>query len=131
MRPTNHRRCPYPKRWPYLLAGLALLLSGLVWLAATSDLLRYAVGQRPSWTQQPPFSLGLVRMGFWFYVVLATYVYICVRTHQVHIPMGSVLVLLGISSTTGLAAAFVDKQKNASSQSSRTSLLSATNNIRT
>jgi hypothetical protein len=114
---------PYPKRWPYLLGGFALLLAALVWLAATSDLLRYAVGQRPSAPQKSPFSLALVQMAFWFYLVLAAYVYICVSTHQVHIPMGSVLGLLGISSTTGLAAVFVDKQKDASSQSQRNSLL--------
>ena len=114
---------PYPKRWPYLLAGFALLLAALVWLAATSDLLRYTVGQRPSGPHKSPFSLALVQMAFWFYFVLAAYVYICVSTHQVHIPMGSVLGLLGISSTTGLAAVFVDKQKDANSQSQRNALL--------
>jgi hypothetical protein len=113
---------PYPKRWPYLLGVFALLLGALLWLAATSDLLRYAVGERPSLPQMSPFSLGLVQMAFWFYLVLAAYVYICVSTHQVHIPMGSVLGLLGISSTTGLAAVFVDKQKDTNSQSQRNSL---------
>src|SRR5271156_7072157 len=49
---------------------------------------------------------------------LSAYVYICASTHQAHIPMGSVLGSLDISSTTGLAAVFVDKQKNASSQNS-------------
>jgi hypothetical protein len=62
-------------------------------------------------------------MAFWFYLVVAAYVYICVSTLQSHIPMGSVLGLLGISSTTGLAAVFVDKQKNASSQNQRNVLL--------
>src|SRR5260370_8990277 len=34
-------------------------------------------------------------------------------TKQAQVPMGSVLGLLGISATTGLAGVFVDKQKNA------------------
>jgi hypothetical protein len=117
------RIIPYPEKWPYLLAGFVVLLAALVWLAATSDLLRNAVGQRPSLPQKSPFSLALVQMAFWFYLVLAAYVYICVSTHQVHIPMGSVLGLLGISSTTGLAAVFVDKKKEADSQRERNSLL--------
>jgi hypothetical protein len=52
-------------------------------------------------------------MAFWFCLSLAAYVYICLMTRQAHVPMGSVLGLLGISSTTGLAAVFVDKQKSA------------------
>jgi hypothetical protein len=114
---------PYPKSWPFLLAGFVVLLAALVWLAATTDLLRYAVGKRPTLPEKSPFSLGLLQMALWFYLALAAYVYICVSTHQIHIPMGSVLGLLGISSTTGLAAVFVDKGKEASSQNQRTSLL--------
>jgi len=114
---------PYPTFWRYLLAGFAILLAALIYLSARTDLLRYVVGKRPSPPQRPPFGLGLVQMAFWFYLVLAAYVYICVSTLQTHIPMGSVLGLLGISSTTGLAAVFVDRQKEASSQSQRNDLL--------
>jgi hypothetical protein len=114
---------PYPAYWEYLFAGFAILLAALIYLSAKTDLLRYVVGRRPSGLQRPPFSLGLVQMAFWFYLVLAAYVYICASTLQTHIPMGSVLGLLGISSTTGLAAVFVDKQKDASSQSQRNALL--------
>lgn len=117
------RIAPYPERWPCLLAGFVVLLGALIWLAATTDLLRYAVGGRPVFPRKSPFSLGLSQMAFWFYLVLAAYVYICVSTHQIHIPMGSVLGLLGISSTTGLAAVFVDKGKEASSQAQRSSLI--------
>ncbi|MFZ0797976.1 MAG: hypothetical protein WCA13_09720 [Terriglobales bacterium] len=114
---------PYPTYWIGLLAALLLLLGALIYLSAKTDLLRYVVGQRPPAPQRPPFSLGLVQMAFWFYLVVAAYVYICVCTLQPHIPMGSVLGLLGISSTTGLAAIYVDKQKEASSQSQRNDLL--------
>jgi len=63
-----------------------------------------------------------VQMAFWFYVVVAAYVYICVSTRQVHIPMGSVLGLLGISATTGLAAIAVDRQKRSSLKDQRDNL---------
>ena len=114
---------PYPKHWYLLLGLLLLLLVALIYLAARSDLLRYAVGERPALPLRAPYSLGIAQMAFWFYLAVAAYVFICATTHQVHIPMGSVLGLLGISSTTGLAAVFVDKQKDASAQSQRNTLL--------
>jgi hypothetical protein len=114
---------PYPRRWYYLLALFVLLLAALVYLAARTDLLRYSIGVKPALPLQSPLSLGLTRMAFWFYLVVAAYTYICVTTHQVHIPMGSVLGLLGISSATGLAAIFVDKQKEGSAQDQRNALL--------
>jgi hypothetical protein len=114
---------PYPRRWPYLLGLFVLLLAALVYLARKTDLLRYAVATRPSSPLRPPFSLGLVQMAFWFYLALAAYVYILVSTRQIHIPMGSVLGLLGISSTTGLAAIAVDRQKNTAAQDQRGKLV--------
>jgi hypothetical protein len=113
----------YPRNWPYILLGFVVLLAALIWLAATTDLLRYTVGDPPSAPQKSPYSLGLTQMAVWFYLVVAAYVYICISTHQVHIAMGSVLGLLGISSTTGLAAVFVDKQKETTSRSQRTVLV--------
>ena len=114
---------PYPRRWPYLLGLFVLLLAALVYLASKTDLLRYAVATRPLPPLRPPFSLGLVQMAFWFYLALAAYVYILVSTRQIHIPMGSVLGLLGISSTTGLAAIAVDRQKNTAAQNQKDILL--------
>jgi len=113
----------YPDSWPWLLGAFALLLAALIYFAASTDLLRYVIGEKPAMPKRSPYSLALVQMACWFYLVVAAYVYICVSTHQIHIPMGSVLGLLGISSTTGLAAVFVDKQKEASSKGQRTPLL--------
>jgi cell division protein FtsB len=62
-------------------------------------------------------------MAFWFYLAVAAYVYICVSTLQIHIPMGSVLGLLGISATTGLAAVAVDSRKHLSAKSQKAALL--------
>ena len=99
--------------WYWILTLFVVMIGILLYLAATTDLLRYTLAAAPAPPQRSPFSLGLVQMAFWFCLSLAAYVYICLMTKQVHVPMGSVLGLLGISATTGLAAVFVDKQKNA------------------
>jgi len=112
---------PYPSNWPWLVGAFSLLLLALIYFAAKTDLLRYAVGKKPN-GERSPYSLALVQMAFWFYLVVTAYVYICVSTRQIHIPMGSVLGLLGISATTGLAAVFVDKQKDATARTERTSV---------
>jgi hypothetical protein len=101
--------------WYWILGLFILLIGTLLYLGATSDMLRYVVGAKPQGGKRPPFSLGLVQMAFWFCLALGAYVYICMVTRQVHVPMYSVLGLLGISATTGLAAVFVDKQKTSGS----------------
>jgi hypothetical protein len=103
--------------WRWILPLFIVMLAVLWYLAGTSDLLRYTLGTSPIRPQRSPFSLGLVQMAFWFCLSLAAYVYICLMTKQAHVPMGSVLGLLGISATTGLAAVFVDKQKGAATGS--------------
>lgn len=102
----------YPQYSLYLTLLFVLLLGALLALAARSNLLRYTAGNLPTAPSRPPFSLGLTQMAFWFYLIVAAYVYICVTMKQVQIPIGSALGLLGISSTTGLAAVFVDIKKN-------------------
>jgi hypothetical protein len=101
--------------WYWILGLFILLIGTLLYLAAATDMLRYVVGAKPQGGKRPPFSLGLVQMAFWFCLALGAYVYIVMVTRQVHVPMYSVLGLLGISATTGLAAVFVDKQKTSSS----------------
>jgi hypothetical protein len=99
--------------WYWILSLFVVMIAILLYLAGTSDLLRYTLAAQPTRPRRSPFSLGLVQMAFWFCLSLGAYVYICLMTKQVHVPMGSVLGLLGISATTGLAAVFVDKQKAA------------------
>jgi hypothetical protein len=115
---------PYPHLWYLLLALLILLLVALVYFAETTDLLRYTIGEKPAPPLKAPYSLAITQMAFWFYLAVAGYVFICATTRQAHIPMGSVLGLLGISSVTGLAAVFVDKQKDATGQSQTNALIS-------
>ncbi len=101
--------------WYWILGLFILLLGTLLYLGATTDMLRSALTGKLADGKHPPYSLGLVQMAFWFCLTLGAYVYICLVTRQVHVPMGSVLGLLGISATTGLAAVFVDKQKTGGS----------------
>jgi hypothetical protein len=113
---------PYPRYLPYLVVLLMCLLAALCILAWRTTLLRYTVGANPSAPRTAPFSLGLVQMAFWFFLAVAAYVYICASTLQIHIPMGSVLGLLGISATTGLAASAVDTRKTATANKQKTDL---------
>jgi hypothetical protein len=114
---------PYPRYLPYLVALLMCLLAALCILAWRTTLLRYTVGANPSAPRTAPFSLGLVQMAFWFFLAVAAYVYICASTLQIHIPMGSVLGLLGISATTGLAASAVDTHKTSTANKQKSDLL--------
>jgi len=102
--------------WYWILSLFVVMIAILLYLAGTTDLLRYTLSAPPVRPQRSPFSLGLVQMAFWFCLSLGAYIYICLMTKQVHVPMGSVLGLLGISATTGLAAVFVDKQKSAATE---------------
>lgn len=103
---------PYPKYSFSLAMLLILLLAALCILSWKTTLLRYTVGAETKEEKKAaPFSLGLVQMAFWFYLAVAAYVYICASTLQIYIPMGSILGLLGISATTGLAAVAVDARK--------------------
>jgi hypothetical protein len=108
---------PYPTRWyiVVILALFILLFVLLLYLGWTTNLLRYTPGEHPVRPLMSPFSPGLVQMAVWFYLAAAAYVYIVLSTHQINIPMGSVMGLLGISSVTGLAAVYVDKMKDPAS----------------
>jgi hypothetical protein len=104
---------PNPDYWGFILAGLLCLLGLVIYLAARTSLLRSTIDLGSTSPNRAPFSLGLVQMAFWFFLALSAYVYLCVSTLQIHIPMGSVLGLLGISASTGLAAIAVDARKSA------------------
>src|SRR5437773_1323376 len=84
-----------------------------------------ACNQSTTCAESPPPTSAFCatsRVARGFYLAVAAYVYICISTLQVHIPMGSVLGLLGISATTGLAAVAVDKQKMSTAQGQKDSL---------
>jgi hypothetical protein len=112
----------YPGYTPYVTAGLIIVLIGLIALGVKSNMLR----DNPSGESDPkanyPYSLGRFQMAFWFYLVIAGYLYIWLLTGQSYTPTGSVLTLLGISSATGFAAAIVDRTKSSDATNKRLSL---------
>ncbi len=118
----------HPAYWFYLIILFICLLLVLVYLARTTTLLRSTLdASSSSSARSAPYSLGLVQMAFWFFLALAGYVYVCASTLQIHVPMGSMLGLLGISASTGLAAAAVDvRKKDLAHANAATSQQSAT-----
>lgn len=113
---------PFPDKWPWLLLAFIVLLAILLGMAWKTPLLRYTADSVAADKSKAPFSLGSAQMAWWFYLALAAYVYICVSTLQIHIAMGSVLGLLGISATTGLAAVAVDAGKSSRANTQKQSL---------
>lgn len=100
------------------LAGFGILFCLLaslsLWLAANTTLLRDT-----TYEPKPPppvptpacyrFSLARTQMAWWYFLVLATFLFIWLVTTDRGLD-DSVLVLLGISSATGLGAIAVDVQ---------------------
>jgi hypothetical protein len=98
----------YPKYTALVVAGLVTLLGLLLLLAAKTDLLR-AVSRQT--TGRPPYSLGMIQMASWFYVVVACYLFIWMITGEYNTLTEQVLSLIGISGATGLIATVIEDQK--------------------
>ncbi len=102
-----------PKGWALfsLFLLLAILVVFLV-LAGRTNLLRDS-GPEPGGTAKRRFSLGRCQMAWWFFLVLASYLFIWLvtRDYSITIP-GTVLGLLGISAATAVSSAVVDSNKS-------------------
>src|SRR5262249_34529229 len=93
------------------------------WLATKSNILRDA-GEEPvdPDTKQPrrkPFSLARTQMAFWFFIVLASYLWIFAITRERDTIPPEVLGLLGISASTALGAVLIDSSKHAEAKAER------------
>lgn len=62
---------------------------------------------------QRPFSLSRCQMAFWFFLVVAAYVFLWMVLSDLDTLTGSVLTLMGIGSGTALGAAMIDSGKQA------------------
>jgi hypothetical protein len=102
----------YPAYTFLVVLLLIAMLLWLVWLGYATDLLRDGPptkkGQRPT----TPFSLGKVQMGWWFFLVIAAFLYVWLITGDYNTLNKSILALLGISAATGLAAAVFERKKS-------------------
>jgi hypothetical protein len=95
----------YPWYTGGVLGLLVLLFIGLQYLGAKTTLLRDGA-------LDSPYSLGRVQMACWFYLVIASYLYIWLITGEYNNLTLSVLALIGISGGTGLAAILVERDKH-------------------
>jgi hypothetical protein len=114
----------YPSYTRYVVVGLVLLLIAVFVLGWQSDLLRDVTHGRPPAPAKAPYSLGRVQMAWWFCLVIAAYVYICLITKEINVLTGTAMALIGISAGTGLASVFVDNQKIADEENQKISLQS-------
>lgn len=98
--------------WGILVAAIVLF----VWLAIKSDMLRDA-GPQPEGVDaqkslnRKTFSLGRTQMAFWFFLVIASYVFIWMVTDVYSILTPSVLTLIGISTATAMSTTVIDGNK--------------------
>ena len=101
----------YPHYAPFVVVGLVILLASLIVLGARSNLLRDSPSGEASASGKYPVSLGRFQMAWWFYLVVAAYLYLWLITGEPVTLTESVLALIGISAATGFAGAVVDRQK--------------------
>jgi len=102
-----------PKEWTlfslFLLVAILVIFLVLAW---RTNLLRDS-GPEPAGAAKRRFSLARCQMAWWFFLVLASYLFIGLITRDYTIPItGTVLGLLGISSATAVSSAVVDSNKS-------------------
>lgn len=100
-----------PRGMLWLFIGLmALALAIVIYLCRTTSLIRSGTNPVPS---ERPYSLSLFQMSFWFFLVIAAYVFMWLITDELDTITDSVLALIGIGSATALGATLIDKNKTA------------------
>lgn len=100
----------YPRYTWLIVVLLVTLLAATLILSVRTDLLRDGSAPPPL-PARSPYNLGRVQMAFWFYLVIAAYLYVWLVTGEYNTVTNSVLALIGISAGTGVAAVLLDKQK--------------------
>ena len=89
---------------------IALALAILIHLCRTTSLVRSGTHPVPS---ERPYSLSLFQMTFWFFLVIAAYVFMWLINDELDTITDSILGLIGIGAATALGAALIDKNKSA------------------
>jgi hypothetical protein len=98
----------------YAALGLLVALILFIWLAEKSQILRDSNPKTLAAGQERPYSLGRCQMAFWLFITVGAFLYIFATTSKYNgVITAQSLVLLGISSGTGLSAIAVDTNKAA------------------
>jgi len=92
------------------LALIALALAIFIYLCRTTSLVRSGTHPVPN---MRPYSLSLFQMSFWFFLVIAAYVFMWLITDELDTITDSVLALIGIGAATALGSTLIDKSKPA------------------
>jgi hypothetical protein len=100
---------PRPQLFAFI-GLLALALGVMVYLCRTTSLLRSGTHPVPS---ERPYSLSLFQMAFWFFLVIAAYVFMWLITDELDTITDSILALIGIGAATALGATLIDRNKTA------------------
>ena len=94
-----------------IFIGLMILALGLlVHLCRKTSLIRSGTHPIPN---ERPYSLSLFQMSFWFFLVIAAYVFMWLINDELDTITDSILGLIGIGAATALGAALIDKNKSA------------------
>jgi hypothetical protein len=108
----------YPSPWWWIALLLVLALAGvLLWAAFGTTALR-----DPNGTKNPPFSLARTQMAAWFFVIVASYLFLWLVTGTAGAPSSTALTLMGISGATGLVATTMDRTKRQQTAKARVEL---------
>ena len=100
-----------PRTHLFIVIGLIALALGIfIHLCRKTSLIRSSSTLPP---KERPYSLSLFQMSFWFFLVIAAYVFVWLITDELDTITDSVLALIGIGAGTALGAVLIDKNKAA------------------
>lgn len=88
---------------------LAVSLAIFIHLCRRTSLIRTGTNLVP---RDRPYSLALFQMSFWFFLVIAAYVFMWLITDELDTITDSVLALIGIGAATALGSALIDDKKS-------------------
>lgn len=99
-----------PRRqfWVFVFL-LGAMLAIFIWLCRGTSLIRSGSPAVPP--NQRPYSLSLFQMAFWFFLVIASYVFLWLINDELDTITESVLALIGIGAATALSATLIDQNK--------------------
>jgi hypothetical protein len=88
---------------------IAVMLAVFIMLCRRTALIRSGSPSVPP--AQRPYSLSLFQMSFWFFLVIAAYVFLWLINDELDTITESVLALIGIGAATALGATLIDQNK--------------------
>lgn len=108
---TNFQLEVIPRAQLGLFFGLlALGLAVFVYLCRNTGLIRSGAAELAPNRRQ--YSLSLFQMSFWFFLVIAAYVFMWLITDELDTITDSVLALIGIGAATAIGSALIDQNKS-------------------